>query len=82
MKGERGHPEAHNADALKAKSLLARHGRGQQQPQLHGHTHPRLLLEDALPQDRLQGQSRVNELQPGLWPLFDLRQFLEKFLPL
>src|SRR5215468_2054875 len=66
MEGERGHPEAHNADALKAKPLLARYGRGQQQPQLHGHTHPRLLLEDALPQDRFQGQGRVDELQPAL----------------
>src|SRR5215831_3569001 len=73
MEGERGHPEAHNADALKAKPLLARHGRGQQQPQLYGHTHPRLLLEDALPQDRLQGQSRVNELQPSLRPLLALK---------
>src|SRR5262245_52434943 len=72
MEGERGHPEAHNAYALKAKPLLARHGRGQQQPQLHGHTHPRLLLEDALPQDRLQGQGRVNELRPSLRPLLAL----------
>src|SRR5262252_5072255 len=73
MEGERGHPEAHNADALKAKPLLARHSRGHQQPQLHGHTHPRLVLEDALPQDRLQGQGRVNELRPSLRPLLDLQ---------
>src|SRR5215216_6106352 len=39
MEGERGHPEAHNADAFKAELALARHGRGQEQPRLYGHTH-------------------------------------------
>src|SRR5262245_36100651 len=72
MEGERRHPEAHNAYAFKAEPLLTRHSRGQQQPHLHGHTHTRLLLENTLPQDRLQGQGRGNELQPSLRPLLAL----------
>src|SRR5262249_36712566 len=71
VEGERGHPVAHNPGPCKTKPPLFRSRRRQQRSQLHGNAHPLLLLEDALPQDRLQEQGGIDKLGPCIWRLLD-----------